>query len=75
MTFIRRLKDIDVADFQVACRDLETQVSDILLKQGVESFAVTFEVDLRYHGQATNLPVLFSMDEVLNSGFQVLENR
>ncbi len=75
MTLIRRLRDINVPDFQVVCKDLETQVSEVLLKQGVKSFTVTFEVELRYHGQATNLPVLFSLEEVLNSGSQVLEQR
>lgn len=74
-TWIRRLKDTSIAEFQAACKELEAQVTDVLLKQGIKNYESTFEIDLRYRGQATNLPVLFSLDDVLHQGFQVLEER
>ncbi|KAF9451234.1 hypothetical protein P691DRAFT_797109 [Macrolepiota fuliginosa MF-IS2] len=72
-TLIRRLKDVQVTDFEAACKGLEGQVTDVILKQGIKHYDTTFEADLRYRGQATNLPVLFSLSDVLDQGFQSLE--
>lgn len=72
---IRNLKDIDLSDLQVACERLRIQVSKVLLEQGIKEFSSTYEVDLRYRGQATNLPVEFDITEVLEHGFSVLQKR
>lgn len=72
---IRNLKDVNPADFRRACEDLERQVNNVLFRQGVNNFISSLEIDLRYRGQATNLPVSFSLQEVLDHGFAILENR
>ncbi|KAF5357830.1 hypothetical protein D9756_001803 [Leucocoprinus leucothites] len=66
-TMIRNLKDIDLNDFQAACERLHTQVSDVLSEQGIKVFSTAYEVDLRYRGQATALPVTFEMVDVLKN--------
>ncbi|KAJ3567129.1 hypothetical protein NP233_g6572 [Leucocoprinus birnbaumii] len=74
-TMIRKLKDIDLTEFQASCEHQKTQVSAVLLEQGIEDFTTTYEVDLRYHGQATNLPVAFEMAEIHTNGSSVLQKR
>lgn len=74
-TMIHKLKDMNVSDFQGACDNLKTRVSSVLLEQQIMDFAIGFEVDLRFHGQATNLPVSFEQQEVVDHGFIILEDR
>ncbi|KAF7777449.1 hypothetical protein Agabi119p4_3521 [Agaricus bisporus var. burnettii] len=74
-TMIHKLKDMNVSDFQGACDNLKTRVSSVLLEQKIMDFAIGFEVDLRFHGQATNLPVSFEQQEVIDHGFIILEDR
>jgi hypothetical protein len=72
---IRNLKDIDIASFQMTCEHLREQVSNVLLEQGIRDFTSVYEIDLRYRGQATNLPVMFEMAEVLQHGFAIFQKR
>lgn len=74
-TMIRNLKDIDISEFQVACKHLQAHVSRILLDQGILDFTSIFEVDLRYCGQATNLSVALEMTEMLEGDISVLRKR
>ncbi|KXN87731.1 5-oxoprolinase [Leucoagaricus sp. SymC.cos] len=74
-TMIRNLKDIDLNEFRAACERLHTQVSNVLLEQGIKDFTSAYEVDLQYRGQATNLPVGFEMQELLENSFSVLRKR
>jgi 5-oxoprolinase (ATP-hydrolysing) len=66
---------MDILNFQKACDNLQTRVSSVLLEQGIKNFAISFEVDLRFHGQATNLPVSFEQQEIVDRGFVILEDR
>ncbi|KAG7092203.1 hypothetical protein E1B28_008571 [Marasmius oreades] len=71
---LQKLVDMPVKDLIEMASHLESQASDILLRQGVKSISHQWEADLRYKGQATSLPIPFTAKD-LNSGCSILNER
>jgi len=76
-TYIRNLGEIDVRSIVEVCQELSAKASSILVREGVplESQRHSFEVDMRYQGQALSLPVGFSLPDLEKEGFPLLEKR
>ncbi|KAJ7207148.1 Hydantoinase/oxoprolinase-domain-containing protein [Mycena pura] len=74
-TYIRNLGEVEAYKIIEACKDLADQASRLLEIQGVprNRHSHTFEADMRYTGQALNLPVEFSLDALEKDGLGVLE--
>ncbi|KIJ53509.1 hypothetical protein M422DRAFT_241749 [Sphaerobolus stellatus SS14] len=74
-TYICNLSEVDVRSILDVCRELSTRASDILAHEGVplESQKLSFQVDMRYQGQALNLPVGFALLDLEEQGFSLLE--
>ncbi|KAF5376570.1 hypothetical protein D9757_008258 [Collybiopsis confluens] len=77
MAMLRRFSDLRVEDVTQACTELAQQSSKVLEKQGVSLSAQvgSWEADLRYRGQGLSLPVAFTVEELKDGGFKVLEER
>lgn len=75
-TYIRNLAEVDLPSVVEACHELSAKASDILVQQGipVEHQKMSFEVDMRYRGQAVNLPVSFSLPDLEKHGFVLLQD-
>ncbi len=75
VTVLRRLSDLSTDELLSMCSHLQTQVSAVLKSEGVESPREKWEADLRFHGQATSLPVSFTFDDLSTQGPDVLRRR
>ncbi|CAK5272605.1 unnamed protein product [Mycena citricolor] len=64
----------DVID---VCRHLAREAAAVLEKQGVaqERQSCSWEADMRYTGQAMSLPVVFHVDELVEKGMQIIQDR
>ncbi|KAF9066838.1 Hydantoinase/oxoprolinase-domain-containing protein [Rhodocollybia butyracea] len=74
-SILRRFSDLKVEHVIQTCLDLAAQAAKTLEKQGVTSQAESWEADMRYRGQGLTLPVAFSIDELKQGGFKILEER
>lgn len=76
-TYICKLGEVTASDIIDACRSLASQASQVLETQGVVTTRQrhTFEADMRYSGQALNLPVGFALEALEQDGLDVLERR
>ncbi|KAJ7336259.1 Hydantoinase/oxoprolinase-domain-containing protein [Mycena albidolilacea] len=74
-TYICKLGEVTASDIIDACRSLASQASQVLETQGVVTNQQrhTFEADMRYSGQALNLPVGFALEALEQDGLDVLE--
>ncbi len=68
-TVLRRLGELDQAEFAEIFRDLAATASQRLVEQGVplDQQTTTYSADLRFFGQGNELPVMFG-DELLDGG-------
>jgi 5-oxoprolinase (ATP-hydrolysing) len=73
-SMLRKLSEIPVDDLRSTASNLQSQASKILTDQGVLSISQHWEVDLRFHGQATTLPVSFVLQD-LDAGVTILSDR
>ncbi|KAF9021681.1 hypothetical protein BDZ89DRAFT_1071218 [Hymenopellis radicata] len=64
VTVLRRLSELSTDEILSMCSNLQTQVS-----------AGKWEADLRFHGQATSLPVSFTFEDLSTKGPDVLRQR
>ncbi|KAL6719727.1 hypothetical protein ACLMJK_001648 [Lecanora helva] len=75
-TFVRILRDTKVPEIVTACDELLQQIIKIMVEeQGVpmENQKHLFQADLRYKGQATNIPVDFSLNALESDGPSYLQ--
>ncbi|KAJ7243203.1 Hydantoinase/oxoprolinase-domain-containing protein, partial [Mycena haematopus] len=74
-THICKLVDVKASEIIDTCKSLASQASEVLEKQGVilSRQRHTFEADMRYSGQALNLPVGFTLKALEEDGLGVLE--
>ena len=72
-TYVTMLKDIDLENLQADLVALEARASESLLSDGIaaEDLDVTYQVDLRYVGQAFQLSIDFSAAELAEKGLQL----
>ena len=77
MTMLSRLSDLSLEKLMEVCTDLRNKASEVLAEQGVAVSAQSqsWEADCRFKGQATNLPVSFSLDEITAAGVSILADR
>ncbi|KAJ8078497.1 hypothetical protein PM082_012779 [Marasmius tenuissimus] len=73
-TIIQPLDDSSTRDLLETATGLQLQASDVLKKQGVKSVSEQWQVELRYRGQATSLPIPFAAED-LNDGCKVIKER
>ncbi|KAJ6571691.1 Hydantoinase/oxoprolinase-domain-containing protein [Mycena capillaripes] len=74
-TYLCKLVDVPAIEIIDTCKALANQASEVLEKQGVppSKQSHTFEADMRYSGQALNLPVGFALEALETDGLDVLE--
>ncbi|KAJ7237290.1 Hydantoinase/oxoprolinase-domain-containing protein [Mycena haematopus] len=74
-THICKLIDVKASEIIDTCKSLASQASEVLEKHGVilSRQRHTFEADMRYSGQALNLPVGFTLKALEEDGLGVLE--
>ncbi|KAL0578437.1 hypothetical protein V5O48_003536 [Marasmius crinis-equi] len=75
LTVIQPLDDKAVEGLIQTAKDLQLQASGVLKKQGVNSISQQWQVDLRFRGQATSLPISFTMEDLKVDGCKVLHER
>ncbi|KAK1229063.1 hypothetical protein PQX77_007879 [Marasmius sp. AFHP31] len=73
-TIIQPLDDTSTEKLLETAGDLQLQATNVLKKQGVKSVSEQWQVELRYRGQATSLPVSFTAED-LNDGCKVIKGR
>ncbi|THV00367.1 5-oxoprolinase [Dendrothele bispora CBS 962.96] len=76
-TLLRRLADLSIEEVEKTCIALAANAAEVLEKQGISPSAQSgsWEADLRYRGQGLTLPVPFTVAELKEKGFKVLEER
>ena len=76
-TFIRRFADLDVAELISLCRELEQRARATLIQEAVPDSAqtVTFEMDVRYVGQALQQTLDFTMEDLSVRGLEGIAAR
>lgn len=74
---LSRLSDLPLDKLRDACADLRDKASAVLAEQGVTTPRQNqyFEADCRFKGQATNLPVSFSLDDIVDGEVSILSER
>ncbi|KAJ7487787.1 Hydantoinase/oxoprolinase-domain-containing protein [Mycena latifolia] len=75
-TYICNLGEVKASEIIDTCKGLANQASEVLEKQGLPKSRQShaFEADMRYSGQALNLPVGFSLEALEKDGLDVLES-
>jgi N-methylhydantoinase A/oxoprolinase/acetone carboxylase beta subunit len=76
-TVLSKLSDLNVEDISKVCNELREKAAVVLEVQGVApaSQKQFWEADCRFKGQATNLPVSFTLDDITKEGAEVLVRR
>ena len=72
-TFVTLLKDVDLESLKSDLVALEAKASESLLNDGIaaEDLDVTYQVDLRYVGQAFQLTVDFTSEDLEKKGLEL----
>ena len=72
-TFVTLLKDVDLESLKSDLVTLEAKASESLLNDGIaaEDLDVTYQVDLRYVGQAFQLTVDFTSEDLEKKGLEL----
>jgi N-methylhydantoinase A len=70
----RRLSEITAADVLALMREMESQVRGELIADGIDGAAIdtTFEIDLRYAGQAFEVPMSVDIAALTAGGLEAL---
>jgi N-methylhydantoinase A len=76
-TFIRSFSDTSVADLSSLLQELADRARATLDAENVprESQIVTYQADVRYHGQALRLTIDFSLEELMRDGLDDIGSR
>jgi len=76
-TLLRRLAELSIEEVEKTCMDLASNAASVLEKQGIPPSAQlgSWEADLRYRGQGLTLSVPFTVEELKEKGFKILEER
>lgn len=71
------LKDMDKTELLVLLDELETRASDTLIQDGIDKSQqlISFQADVRYTGQAFQLSVEFTREEIEAQGLEVLKSQ
>ncbi|KAI0035796.1 Hydantoinase/oxoprolinase-domain-containing protein [Vararia minispora EC-137] len=77
VTVLRKLADLSVESIFKLCGELRDKAALVLEEQGVVAALQKqfWEADCRFKGQATNLPVSFTLQDIVTDGTSVLEQR
>jgi N-methylhydantoinase A len=76
-TFIRRFGDTSAEEVRSVLDELADEAQQGLDAEGVPRTdqSVSFQVDVRYHGQGFEVPVALTLDELDTEGFALLRRR
>ena len=76
-TFVKLLKDTSQDELATALEELANIASSTLEADGIssEQQSIRFQADVRYTGQAFQLSIEFSQDELAKSGLALLKNQ
>jgi N-methylhydantoinase A len=76
-TFIRSFSDTSVAELSGLLQDLADRARETLDAENVPraSQIVTYQADVRYHGQALRLTIDFSLDQLMRDGLDGIGSR
>lgn len=76
-SFSRRISDTDPEDLLAILREMGEQTRGELIDEGVSPNDITteFEIDVRYDGQAFEVPLTVTMDVLKTGGLQTLRQR
>ncbi|MDO6839167.1 hydantoinase/oxoprolinase family protein [Paraglaciecola chathamensis] len=76
-TYVKLLKNSTQEELTVALKELKEKACSTLLADGIDANAqdITFQADVRYTGQAFQLSVEFTLDELRTNGLSVLKEQ
>ena len=73
-TFVRRFPDIAIEELIEVLDELKTRAARSLIEDGIaaERHEVLYQADVRYHGQAFQLTIDFTAEDIAKKGLQLL---
>ncbi|MFT2092777.1 hydantoinase/oxoprolinase family protein [Paraglaciecola sp. 2405UD69-4] len=76
-TFVKLLKDVSTEELAEALNELKEKACATLIADGIDiaNQDVTYQADVRYTGQAFQLSIEFSQEELLAQGLDVLKSQ
>jgi N-methylhydantoinase A len=76
-TFVKLLKDASAVELEAVLDELKLKASATLITDGIKlsDQEVTYQADLRYTGQAFQLSIEFTLDELKARGLEVLKSQ
>ena len=74
-TFVSRLSETSDAELGAMLEALRAAAGEALSAEGVEEPETTYQIDMRYRGQGTSLPVDVSPDEFARTGLKGVAGR